>query len=121
MPISILSNCTVRIKANLESYNYLGGFWTSTDATSCPEYSLGFNDTSCEYNQYTIPSSYVYTSSPIEINIGYDDTNLVPGFDDDGGVKEVKFTFNGWTVPAGTFVINRGPISVLEMNPSESK
>ena len=94
------TSITVRLQGNLEGYSTfgLGGFWTNTDASGCSKHDFLFSSTSCETHERTVPSSCIYTSGRIEINVGYDDTNFFPGDDDPAGIKEVLFTFNGWNV-----------------------
>ena len=100
--LDIDSSCTsisVEVEYDIEPplIGSYGNIWTSTDAAGCPMYEYPYS-TSCTTGSRTIPSQYVYTTGRIEINVGYHDEDSLG--DNDAGVKEFTYTFNGWMVPS---------------------
>ena len=113
--LDIDSSCTT-IDVSIEGviqpplFGDYGELWASTDGAGCPMYGYGIW-TSCGTDTRTIPSAYVYTSGRIEINTGYHDED--PLGDNDAGIKEVEYTFNGWEIPVRDVVRSTGPIAEL--------
>jgi hypothetical protein len=98
------TSVTINMTAVYESFdaaNPMGGFWKSTDAPGSVRDYFGVWGLDCRAVSRNIPSSLLYFDHPIEINIGYDDTNTGVLGDFAGGIREVTLTFNGWLVPAG--------------------
>ncbi len=110
------SSVTIQLEHTLEVYTGFGGFWASTDAEGCQPYPFNSTTTDCHVSEATINEADLLFESPLEINIGYDDTNILPLGDFDGGINRMKLIFNGWIIESPTTYSSELLYDFIELN-----
>ena len=95
-----------------------GGFWTSTNYNSCPEYKFPLTG-STVYKSVTrkFSSYYVKTNQRTQISIGYDDT--WPPLQAYAALKSWSITFIGWNIPVYSSMEKTGNVFISNENESE--